>query len=179
MTKSFFFLIIPNKMNHMGEQKVSGLCAVCVFCMGSWYYTLLYIRFTFQFPICAEKRLVGFNLFPLFHFKSIVFFNHFFRSYFTQEIHQKLPLGKLLPQCCSSFFLSVFYCSSGKATFRSSLQSKSSCCCLRPYTTLDYACQDIYRSNTHTQFVGLTPTPATQAHALQVQHIVLCPCCYA
>ncbi len=47
------------------------------------------------------------------------------------------------------FFCLHFITGSGKATFRTQLQSESSCCCLRRCSTADCACQGIYRSCTH------------------------------
>lgn len=177
------FFFFPTKINHTGEQKVSGFSwRVLV----SWVLVLLCPLFI-SFFLCSiifqhpQKNLVIFlcvcvwDSFPLI---SSYFFSHSFISFHQGQTAAaptwKAPLPVVLFLILSVCILSL---TQVKATFTTPLQSESSCrCCSRQYTTADCACQGIYRSYTHTRFAGLAPTPA-RAHAPQTS--TLCPCCCA
>lgn len=91
--------------------------------------------------VSPERRLVivciAFTLILL-YFSPIISFNQ----------------GQTPPASIQTASPVVFVClhfliRSGKAASRTRLQSESSCCCLRRYTTAGCSCQDIYRSYTH------------------------------
>lgn len=135
--QSFVFLL--NKSNHTGEQKVSSLCVDC--CPRE----SCFIHFILYFSNIYSSHCI---FLPLFHLISSRTNTN--RSHLESSPHSVVP----------HFVCLHFISRSGKATVRTRLQSESSCCCLRHCTTSDCVCEDIYRSYTHIQFVGLTPTPA-------------------
>lgn len=179
MTVSFI-LLFPIKINHIGEQKVSGfrwrllVSWVHVLLLYPLFISFFYVPLYFSIP---RRFLWYFFLLCLWFipFNFIIFFSPFFHLISsrtnTNSSHLESPHPVVLFLILSVCVLSL---TQVKATFTTPLQSESSCrCCSRQDTAADCACQGIYRSCTHPRFAGLTPTPA-RAHAPHTS--TRCPC---
>lgn len=142
------------KINHLGEQKVSGLSAGCiVFISPGIVHSLhLYVCSIFHFP---QMSLVRFLCFI--HFNFIVLFSPFFHLIPSRTNTNCSLLERFCHSVVPHF---VFIVRSGKPTFRARrLQSWNSCCCCFETVHCSGSCMSGTFTGLHTHSVLLDSHP--------------------